>query len=472
VIIQSAGTLSLIQATDHASQTSRQLDGNAWAKVGNRPGSTGVDTRGYLDHAQHQAAQTKAQVAQIDAKGEVRLTSAGDLLLEGTRIGSREAKVGDTLVQSGGRLQVKSASDTQQATGGNLGGGLELAVKSGNTHGGAIGGHFNHGKKNEDARQAIDAQVHSTGKLTLSSRAREDIAVHLEGLQASAQQIDIDAANGGVLIEASSNLERRDNLDITAGAGFNQAKGTTDTRGLHGRAQVNLDKRDNLTWNAGNLRAEHIDLKSRGDTRIEGVSLEAGRIQGEIDGDLRIASRKDRVDSLSVKADARLSQEKNPQGYLNAATSLAGPLGGKVSEKAGSALGKVDPGFSPTFNLQVSHVQRDSVAQQTVLKGSEGIDLNVGGDAHLVGAKLQSAKGDVALNANAVTQETLTGSDYRRDVSIDASNSPVDLGTAIAEVAKGKGAADGENALDLGLLRTSGHSRSEQWVSSVQGKGN
>lgn len=470
VAIHSAGTLSLLQATDHAQQISRQLDGNAWAKLGNRPGSTGVDARGYLDHAQRQASQTKAQVAQVDAKGEVRLSSAGDLLLEGTRIGSREAKVGDILVQSGGRVQVKSASDTQQASGTNLGGGLELAVKTGSTQGGAIGGHFNHGKQNEDGRQAVDAQVHSTGKLTLASQAREDIAVHLEGLQASAQQIDIDAANGGVLIEASSNLERRDNLDITAGAGFNQAKGATDTRGLHGRAQVNLDKRDNLTWNPGTLRADHIGLNSRGDTRIEGVSLEAGRIQGAIDGDLLLASRKDRVDTLSVKADARLSQEKNPQGYVNAASAMAGPMGGKVSEKAGSALSKADPGFSPTFNLEVSHVQRDTVAQQTVLKGSEGIDLNVGGGVQLVGAKLQSAKGSVALNANAVTQQTLSGNDYRRDLSIDASNSPVDLGTAIAQISKGKGAADGENALDLGLLRTSGHSRNEQWVSGVQGK--
>jgi len=149
---------------------------------------------------------------------------------------------------------------------------------------------------------------------------------------------------------------------------------------------------------------------------------------------------------------------------------MTSPLGSKVSAKAGSAASKADPGFSPTFSLEVSHVQRDSVAQHTTLKGSEGIDLKVGGDTHLVAAKLQSAKGNVALDTNAVTKQTLSGNDYRRDVSIDASNSPVDLGTAIAQIAKGKGAADGENALDLGLLRTSGHNRSEQWVSSVQGK--
>lgn len=234
--------------------------------------------------------------------------------------------------------------------------------------------------------------------------------------------------------------------------------------------KVELDKRDNLTWNTSDLRAERIDLQSRGDTRIESATLDAGHIGGTIDGDLRIASLKDNVNTLSVKGDVRLSQEKNPQGYVNAAKSVAGPLGGKVETKAGSALSKADPGFSPTVSLDVSHAQRDNVARQTMLKSSDGIDLQVGGNAHLVGARLQSAKGDVRLDANSVTQETLSGNDYRRDLSLDASNSPVDLGTAIAEIAKSKMAADGENALDLGVLRTSGHSRSEQWVSSMQGK--
>ncbi|QCI14376.1 filamentous hemagglutinin N-terminal domain-containing protein [Pseudomonas putida] len=470
VVMQSGGNLSLLQATDKASQTSGKLDGNAWAKVGNRPGSTGVDGRGYLDHGQRQASQTKAQVAQIDARGEVRLGSGGDLLLEGTRIGKREAKVADLHLKSDGLLTIKAASDTQQASGSGLGGGLELGLKTGGTKGGAVGGHFNHGRQDEEARQAIDAQFASASKLSLDSRAREDLALHLQGLQASAEQIELYASNGGMLIEASSNQERRDNLDITAGAGFNQSKGATDTRGIHGRVQVNLDQRNNHTWNADTLRADHIDVQSLGDTRLEGVSLEAGQITGNIGGDLRVASRKDSIDSLSVKVDARLSHEKNPQGYTNAARAVAGPFGGKVGEKAGPTLSKVEPGLSPTFKLEMSKQQRDTVAHQATLKGSAGIDLNVAGEAHLVGARMQSAKGEVALDAASVTRETLSGTDWRRDLSIDASNSPVDLGTAIADMAKGKGAADGDNALDLGLLRTSGHNRSEQWSSHIQGK--
>ncbi|MFO3724081.1 hemagglutinin repeat-containing protein [Pseudomonas sp. HLMP] len=473
VSINSAGRLSLTQANDRSSEQSRQLDGNAWAKGGNRPTSTGLDARGYLDHAQRQSQDSKTRVAQIDAKGDVVLSSGGDMLLEGTRIGSRERKVDDIRLDSGGVLQVKAASDAHQASGSKLGGGLELSAKTGSSKGGGIGGHFEHGKLDERGRQAVDAHFNSAGALQMNSRAREDIALHLQGLQASAAQIALNAANGGIRIEASGNQEYRNNLAITAGAGFNTSKGETpdkDVRGLHGRVQVDLDKRDNQTWNGNTWRAERISLHSRGDTRIEGASLEAGQIQGNIGGDLRVASRKDRVDNLSLKVDARLSKEKNPQGYVNAASAVAGPAGGKVSEKVGPTLSKAEPGLSPTFKLDLSHEQRDTVAHQASLRGSEGIDLKVGGDAHLVGARLQSAGGTVDLAAASVSRETLTGRDYRRDVSVDASNSPVDLGTGVAEVVKDKGAADGENALDLGLLRTSGHDRREQWSSSVQGK--
>ena len=126
--------------------------------------------------------------------------------------------------------------------------------------------------------------------------------------------------------------------------------------------------------------------------------------------------------------------------------------------------------MSPTFKLDLSHQQRDTVAHQATFKGTDGIALKVGGDAKLVGARLLSANGSVELDAASVTRQTLSGTDYRRDVSIDASNSPVDLGAAIAELAKDKGAAEGDNPLDLGLVRTSGHNRTEQWASHIEQK--
>ena len=471
VSLHSGGQLSLVQVTDRHSEQINAIEGNAWAKGGNRPGSTGGEVRGYLKGEQRSLDDTTAQVAQIDAKGDVSLSSAGDLLLEGTRIGSRAAKVANVDMNSAGLLQVKAATSSHEGHGNALGGGLELALKQGDSRGGAVGGHFNSGRVDESSRQAVDAQIDATGKLALASSAREETAMHLQGLQATAGQIAITADNGGLLLEGSSNSERRDNLAVTAGAGFAQSSGSLDSQGLHGRVKVNLDQRDNQTWNTSNLRADHIVLTSSGDSRLLSARLDAGRIDADIGGDLLVASRKDQVNNLSVDVDARLSRERNPQGFNNALAALAGPAGDKLTGKFGKQVSKVDPSLSPTLKLDVSQVQRDTVSEQASLSGRDGVQLKVGGNLKLEGAKLQSGKGQVEVQAASVTEQTLYGRDYRRDFAVDASNSPVDLGTALLDVIKNSVRADGENGLDLGLLRTSGHSRSEEWVSSVGGKG-
>ncbi|MFS0828358.1 hemagglutinin repeat-containing protein [Pseudomonas phoenicis] len=471
ILIDSAGPLTVSAASDSLDKTSSELDANLWSKGGNNPARTGLDARVYGDYASHQASDRKAQVAQLDAKGDVTLRSGGDLTLEGVKIGRREAPVGEVTLDSAGVLKDVAAYDTHQAKGSVLGGGVELAGSYGASSAGALGGHLTSGKVDEDSRTAQDPSVHSRGTLTAASQAREDQAIHLQGLQVNAQALALDAAKGGVLAEASSGYDRRDNLAITAGAGFNLSKAALaadDVRGLHGRVKVELDKRDNLTWNDSAWRADQVTLSSAGDTRVEGVRVEGERIGGAIDGNLVVASRKDHVDSTRVQVDARLSHEKNPQGYLNAATSVAGPAADKVKEKAGSALSTIDPGLSPTLKVDASRIARDSVAQQSGLKGSEGIALTVAGDTQLIGARLQAPRGSVDLGGSAITQQTLRGQDYRRDVGIDASNSAPDLGTAVAEFSKGKGAADGENALDLGLLRTSGYSRDGEWAASIQ----
>jgi len=471
--IAAKGDLKLTQANDSQRQQARKLDGNGWAKGGNSPTATGVEIRGYLDHGKQQTLDTQAQVAQIDAKGEVKLSSGGDMLLEGTRIGERTAKVEGISLDSEGLLQVKAASTTHTAEGGKLGGGLEVGANHGDANSGSLGGHFESGRVNQSAATASNANFHSSGNLTLASQARDDQAIHVQGLEASASTISLNARNGGILVESSSNTERRDNLDVAAGAGFDMTRADTakaSTQGLHGRVQVALDRRDDLTHNQSLLRADKVVFDSIGDTRIEGARVEADRIEGQVGGDLLVASRKDRVDSLVLKVDGRLSQEQNPQGYTNAVKALAGPAGTKVGEKAGPVLSKVEPGLSPTFSLDLSQVQRDTVASQSLLKGHQGIDLQVAGETRLTGARLQAGNGSVGLGGSAVSQQALSGRDYRRDVAIDASNAPVDLTTAVIDGIRNRDASSGENALDLGLLKTSGHDRRAQWSAGIQQK--
>jgi len=473
VTVRSEGKLDVVQANDTQTEQIDQLSGNAWAKGGNRPTNIGAEARGYLDRTHRQGTDTQARVAQAQAEGQVSFTSAGDLRLEGLRIGTRERPAASVELDSGGVTQVVAAVDTHEVSGSTLGGGGELGYKQGATRGGSLGGHLTSGRIDERSATSSVAEVHAKGKVTVAGQARDDQAVHLQGVHMTAGEIDLRAPNGGLRVEASESREHRNNLDVTGGAGFAMSKtGTPEdaTRGLHGRLQADLDKRDNRTHVDSQLRADRLTLLSQGDTRLEGVQVQAGQVSGEVGGDLHVASRKDHVDALSVKADARLSQEKNPQGYTNAVAAVTGPASGKVLDKVGPALSKAEPGFSPTIKVDVSHQQRDTVAQQTSINGQNGIDLNVGGSTSLVGARLQSVNGAVDLQTASLSKETLSGHDYRRDVSLDASNAPVDLGTAIVQVSQNVGAAAGENALDLGLLRTSGHSNSAQWDATVRGK--
>lgn len=465
------GNLSLTQANDVQQNSLKQLQGNAWAKGGNNPAGGTLELRGYLDHNTRSSTDTQARVATIDAKGDVQLQAGGSLELVGSRIGSNTAKVGNINLQSVGTLQAKTATDTHKAQGSTVNGGLELQASS--TAGGkgaGAGGHFGIGRIDENSSTASAAEWFAKDQLTVSSADTNADAVHLQGVRASAAQIGISAGNGGILIEAASNTDQRNNQEVKAGAGINIAPGTTaeqDKRGLYARALVNIDRRDNLTHENSQWRAGKITLDSLGDTRLEGVRMEAERIDGQIGGDLRVTSRQDRVDALQVEVDARLSQEKNPQGYINAARALAGPLGNKVEEHAGEAVQKADPNFSPTLNLNVEHTQRKSVASQSVLSGRDGIALAVGGATGLSAARLQAANGKVELGNSAITQESLSGRDYRREVGLNASNAPVDLLSGLIDAYRATGSGQEENSLDLGLIRTSGHNRTSTLASSI-----
>ena len=470
--IAAKGDLSLAQANDQQRQQLNKLEGNGWFKAGNAPAGSALEFRGYLDQSKLDSLDTQARAVEIDAKGKVQLQAGGALELVGGRIGSSTAKVADIELQSAGVLKVSAATDTHKAQGSNIGGGLELLGKStSNGKGGGLGGHFGAGRVDEASTTASGANWSAKELLLLSSTASQDDALTLQGVKASANRVAISASEGGVLIEAAGSNERRNNLDITAGAGLNAAPGATAKeakRGLYARGQVNIDNADNLTFANSQWRAGQISLASLSDTRLEGVRLDAGRIDGQVGGDLHIASRQDRVNQLNVQVDARLSQEKNPQGYINAANAVAGPLADKVGKPVGGALQKVDPKTSPTFTLKVEHTQRDTVASQSALNGRDGIDLEVGGAVRLSGASLQANKGKVQLGGAAVTEQNVQGRDYYRQVGINASNAPVDLVSGLIDVyGSGANSNAGEKPLDLGFLRTSGHDRSTTLASSI-----
>jgi len=463
VSLRSGGDLTLAAAHDHHTEHTTTLDAGLAVKAGTGLlGPTG-GLDGNLKRHSLDTQRNQARVAQIDGKGAVELSSGGDMRLEGTRIGSR-AGTGDITLHSEGRLSVTAASDTRQSLGKTWGGKLNV---EGSTTGGGLGGEGTFGWVNEQASTAIGAQFDSKGSLQITSLAHDDTALQVQGLQANAKRIGLDARNGGLLIEAASNTERHDNLDVTVGGGLKVS--AMDIGGTNAQVKVGLDKRDNTTWHDSNLRADLIDLRSQGDTRIEGARLEAQAIEGKIDGNLRVASRQDQVDSVKLEVDVSLAQKQQAAAETETPPSLASLFeGGNITEIAGALWNKVTAKFTPSVKMDYAKRTNDTVSQQTLLSSTQGIALQVAGDTRLVGATLQAVDGQVELGDGVVARDNLSARDYARDVKVNVDLSTAGLaGTAYSYLSSlFTGSTD--KADDHKVYSNTGHDRTTEYVSQIK----
>lgn len=118
--------------------------------------------------------------------------------------------------------------------------------------------------------------------------------------------------------------------------------------------------------------------------------------------------------------------------------------------------------YTPTLNLDVSHVVKDSATQASGIR-TQGVNLQVSGETHLTGARISADQGTVDLGGSKVTATTLAGSDYRADVGLNLSKSPVNLvlGAKDELTQKQDDAIRKDQAFNLGPLRVGGHSDSQ-----------
>ncbi|WP_311969049.1 hemagglutinin repeat-containing protein [Pseudomonas baltica] len=470
VSIVSGGTLSAPQANDRQSVDEQSLGGFGQLKASTTPGaSKAASLLSKLDGKESHTQDAQARITQIDTTGKVRLKSEDDLRLEGTRIGSAQQPAASIDLQANGRVQVLPSTDTHEAKGSGMGGALQITASGNPTaggKGGGLGGAFTTARVDEQAQTSHNAEFQGRDGVTFASAAKADDAVHLQGLQATTKALQVDASNGGVLIESAQSTDHRDNIDMAVGAGANSksnpAAPSADTSGLYGRVKLGLEQLDSTTHSNARLKADSLMINSADDTRLAGANLEAGNITGAVGGDLHVETRQDQVDGLAVNVDLKLSREKNPQGLVNGATSLAGPFGAKVQEAAGKRLSKIDPNITPSVGIDVVEQHRNTALRATALTATRNIDLQVQGNTTLTGASLTAS--NVELGDGAVKKTDLSGQDYRAEAGINGSNAPLDLVKGLKD-SFGK---DTENGVNLGLVRGGGHSETQQLKATVQ----
>lgn len=603
VRLSAGGNLALEQANDRQSASSASLRGDAALSGGMAPSANGKGLNAsaglQLDHKAGDSRDSQARVADIQAKGAVELRSGGDLVLQGSNIGSAAAKTGDIVLAAGGKLDLQAARDSHRAGGNNLGGGFSLgggSVRDAETSSknGSVSGNFNIGRVDEERHALNGGNLHSATKASLSSAADDATAVRLQGTRIEAAQVSLEAGNGGILQESAESSERRDNWGVLLGAGANGGKTTgapSDYRSdyaVQARAKVDVDVLRSQTQGDSVIQADRVILASQGDTRLEGARIDAAQVDGRIGGDLRVESRQDRAEGVKVNVDARLGVEKNQPGLVNKLASKTGPLKDKLETKAENAFdkhrGKLENGIdrnverlgkagdnllakaetakerlgeklvrsgsyevnpeprgafaskldrargylaekgealgdrlsglkqrlspnktgsyavndkqtagakvgnaaenvlfgdksgeasvTPTLYLDVSHVSRNYVTEASGITGRQGVNLQVGAATQLTGARISASDGKVDLGGSRVETRALAGKDYRADLGLNVSRSPVDLAFGIKDEFSQEHdqATRDDQAFNLGALRVGGRNRDQQLQAGIEQK--
>ncbi|MFC7418376.1 hemagglutinin repeat-containing protein [Iodobacter arcticus] len=352
-VINAGGDVRFDQANNSQSASSNSVDGNAKLNVNvSKSASGGAGVGGQINSSESKAST--AVVASLDGKGGVEVKSGKDLTLQGTQIGKQNA-AGDVTLQAANKVDFQAGSNSSSKTGSSVGGNISAGggssesseKSSGNVN---FAADFNIGKVNESAHSQTAGSINSTGNVVISAGAAAKDAVSLTGTQVKAENVALDAANGGINIQSAQSSKESNNWNVAIGGGakasqsFNKdSKGKLDegkdTYGFNAKVAVGVDKQDILQHQNANIEAGKVSINSGKDVSIQGGNIKADAVSGKVGGDLIVSSQQDRDHSTKVDISLGLNAEKH-QGKNGLVADKLGGLGDTVKDKATGAVNK------------------------------------------------------------------------------------------------------------------------------------
>ncbi|MHC8327911.1 hemagglutinin repeat-containing protein [Pseudomonas sp. LB1P83] len=459
VSIKTGGELALNQANDRQSSDTSSLRGNGSLNVGTAPGTNGTNVdlgAGFqLDYTGKQTRDSQAQVASIQGKGPVLLSSGGDQILQGTKVDT----LGGIDLKAGGKLDLQAATDTHTSTGSNLGGGLKVGGSKTSTEksadqGGNVSGNFNIGRVNETTRTLTGGQLHSQDTIALSGDA-----IHLQGTQVIAPSVGLDAQSGSIFQESAESTQTRTNWNVALNAGGNLSNSTpvvvdeknvaTRDHGFNAGAKVGVDYQQGTTQQNSQIKADSVVLNSAGDAHLAGARIDAATISGKVGGDLNVESRQDSQTSAKVDVDLGLTGKKAAPADKD-----------KVADN--KKLGGTD--YKPTLKLDGGYAHKDSVGQASGISGTQGVNLKVDGTTQLTGARIVAADGRVDLGGSEVSTASVSNRDYGVNAGLDLPDK------AEGEAGKPVVSTPGEHSVKLGPVTLGGHYDSQSLQAGIDEK--
>lgn len=339
--------------------------------------------------------ESTAVSARIDTPGQVTLTAGGDMSLQGLEMGSAEHKLGGATLQAGGKLSV--GASTRHKT-----------LKTFSDMAGSDGG-FQAQQTHEEAQIQTGSQWHVADTLSLSASARHKQALNLEGLQAKAEHIKLKTTAGGIAIHAANTRDLKDNKSVIAALPGEAAASVSLT----------AEAVDHRTFAAASLNARSVSLHSHTDVNLQGASIDAERIDGEIAGNLVVASLADQEKSLQVTGKAVMGEDANPLGLINDVAALGGKWNKSTQDKLAKIGKPHQPSSTQSLGFEFNKRDHGTRQQQARLSGTDGVDLKVTGTTQLTGSVIESANGTVELGSGLVKHQPLGGLDLQTQHSVD-----------------------------------------------------
>ncbi|MCA3182177.1 MULTISPECIES: hemagglutinin repeat-containing protein [unclassified Cupriavidus] len=311
-------------------------------------------------------------------------------------------------------LAAKNTADAVAADP-QTGGGIGISV--------TVGGSQSQSRTTTSSDTAAGSSVSAGGDIRLiATGAGADSDLTIRGADINAGGDVLLKADDKITLQAARNVEDLDRKSSSAGGGVGLAiqvgQGgasfgvTANASGSRGKANGT-----DVTWTNSHVTAGRaLTIASGGDTVLEGAVARGHRIDGDIGGDLRIASLQDTHDYRS--------KDQSASGSVT--------VGFGFSGSANASQQKIDSNYA-------------SVTEQSGLKaGDGGFDVRVERHTALDGGVIASTRGAVDAGLNRLDTGTITGTDIENRAGYRASS--VSIGGGFASKGGGKAKGDGNQA--------------------------
>jgi filamentous hemagglutinin len=259
----------------------------------------------------------------------------------------------------------------------------------------------------EDSTQHRGSSVRAAGTAAFVATGDKDEGrgnVTIEGSDVLAKNIVLQANNRVDLFSsADTDSTRSTNESSSASVGVSFGTNGWGVSAAMSRAHGDANSDAVTRKNTHVAASDTVTIVSGGDTNIVGANVNAGKVIGEIGGNLNVASVQDTVHSVSHQ------------------TSTGG--GFSVSQGGGSA----------SISHQSGHASGNyaGVGEQSGIRaGAGGFDITVRGNTDLKGAYIASAAPETE---NRLTTGTLSFSDIRNGSSYEATSFGVSAGGGVGD---------------------------------------